>query len=57
MPRYKHPRKTWLYSADFKVKAVELGRQEGIEVQQIAAGLDIHPFILRKEVPRRQNQA
>ncbi|MFT6555049.1 MAG: transposase, partial [Alloalcanivorax venustensis] len=24
MPRYKHPRKTWQYSADFKVKAVEL---------------------------------
>ena len=41
MPRYKHPRKTWQYSTDFKVKAVELSHQEGIEVQQIAAGLDI----------------
>ncbi|MAY09605.1 MAG: hypothetical protein CL549_03790, partial [Alcanivorax sp.] len=48
MPRYKHPRKTWQYSADFKGKAVELSHQEGIEVQQVAAGLDIHPFMLSR---------
>ena len=34
MPRYNKPRKTWQYSTDFKVKAVELSCQEGIQVQQ-----------------------
>ncbi|ASK32880.1 transposase (plasmid) [Alcanivorax sp. N3-2A] len=48
MPRYKHPRKTWEYSSDFKVKAVKLSHQEGTEVQQVAAGLDIHPFMLSR---------
>jgi len=48
MPRYTKPRKTWQYSADFKVKAVELSYQEGIQVQQVAAGLDIHPFMLSR---------
>lgn len=48
MPRYNNPRKTWQYSTDFKVKAVELSFQEGIEVQQVAAGLDIHPFMLSR---------
>jgi len=33
---------------DFKAKAVELSYQEGIEVKQVAAGLDIHPFMLSR---------
>jgi len=41
MPPYTKPRKTWQYSEDFKVKAVELSYQEGIKIQQVAAGLDI----------------
>lgn len=48
MPKSKNPRKTWRYSADFKVKAVELSYQEGIQVQQVADGLDIHPFMLSR---------
>lgn len=48
MPRYTNPRKTWHYSADFKVKAVELSYQDGIQVQQVAEGLDIHPFMLSR---------
>jgi len=48
MPRYTKPRKTWQYSVDFKVKAVELSYQKGIQVQQVAAGLDIHPFMLSR---------
>ncbi|BAP15221.1 putative transposase [Alcanivorax sp. NBRC 101098] len=55
MPQYNNPRKTWQYSTDFKVKAVELSCQEGIQVQQVAAGLDIHPMMLsrwRKACPR-----
>lgn len=54
MPQYNNPRKTWQYSTDFKVKAVELSCQEGIQVQQVAAGLDIHPMMLSrwcKEIP------
>jgi transposase len=48
VPRSKHPRKTWQYSVDFKVKAVELSLQDGLQVQQVAAGLDIHPFMLSR---------
>lgn len=48
MPRYNQPRKTWQYSNDFKVKAVKLSYQEGIQVQQVAEGLDIHPFMLSR---------
>ncbi len=48
MPRYNNPGKTWQYSTDFKVKAVELSCQEGIQVQQVAAGLDIHPMMLSR---------
>jgi len=48
MPKYNNPRKTWHYSIDFKVKAVELSHQEGIQVQQVAAGLDIHPMMLSR---------
>lgn len=48
MPKYLQPRKTWSYSKDFKVKAVKLSYQEGIQVKQVAEGLDIHPFMLSR---------
>ena len=48
MPRYTQPRKTWVYSIDFKVKAVKLSLQDGIKVKQIADALDIHPFMLSR---------
>lgn len=48
MPKYTKPRKTWSYSTDFKVKAVELSYQEGIQSKQVAEGLDIHPFMLSR---------
>jgi transposase len=45
MPRSNNPRKTWQYSTDFKVKAVELGCQEGIQVQQAArVGVQVSHF-------------
>lgn len=50
MPRYKNSRRTWQYSNDFKVKAVELSYQECIQVQQVAVGLDIHPFMLSVDI-------
>ncbi len=48
MPRYTKPRKTWQYTKDFKVKAVKLSLQEGIQVKQVADGLDVHPFMLSR---------
>ena len=48
MPKYTHPRKTWQYTTDFKVKAVKLSYQDGIQVKQVAEGLDIHPFMLSR---------
>lgn len=48
MPKYTQPRKTWSYTDDFKVKAVLLSYQEGIQVKQVAEGLDIHPFMLSR---------
>lgn len=48
MPKYNQPRKTWKYTKDFKIKAVKLSYQEGIQVKQVADGLDIHPFMLSR---------
>ena len=48
MPKYTQPRKTWKYTNDFKIKAVKLSFQESIQVQQVATGLDIHPFMLSR---------
>lgn len=48
MPRYNQPRKTWQYTTDFKVRAVKLSLQPGIQVKQVAEGLDIHPFMLSR---------
>ncbi len=36
------------YSLEFKVTAVRLSQQPGIQVQAVAAALDIHPFMLSK---------
>jgi len=47
------PKKVQEYSAEFKLAAVRLSRQRGVQVQAVAAALDIHPFMLsrwRKEV-------
>lgn len=48
MPKYTQPRKTWRYTTDFKVKAVKLSLQDGLQVKQVAEGLDIHPFMLSR---------
>jgi transposase len=36
------------YSNEFKVTAVRLSHQPGLEVQAVARALDIHPFMLSK---------
>lgn len=48
MPRYTKPRKTWQYSSEFKAKAVQLSLIDGVQVQEVARTLDIHPFMLSR---------
>lgn len=47
MPR-AGPRKVRRYSDEFKLTAVRLSRQPGLQVQTVAAALEIHPFMLSK---------
>ena len=42
------PRKVREYSLEFKLTAVRLSQQPGLQVQAVAAALDIHPFMLSK---------
>src|SRR5438093_12534268 len=44
MPR-AGPKRVQEYSAEFKLAAVRLSRQRGVQVQAVAAALDIHPFM------------
>lgn len=48
MPRYKNPPRTWRYTNEFKAKAVQLSLMEGVQVQEVAKVLDIHPFMLSR---------
>ena len=42
------PRKVRAYSLEFKLTAVRLSQQPGIQVQAVAVALDLHPFMLSK---------
>jgi transposase len=42
------PRKVHRYSVEFKETAVKLSQMPGVQVQTVAAGLDIHPFMLSR---------
>ena len=48
MPRAVQPRRTNRYPAEFKAKAVQLSLVKGVEVQEVAKTLDIHPFMLSR---------
>ncbi len=48
MPRYNNPRKTWKYSDEFKIKAVLMSLEEGVQVQEVARSLDIHTYMLSR---------
>ena len=48
MPRYHNHRKTNRYTNEFKAKAVQLSLMEGVQVQEVAKTLDIHPFMLSR---------
>ena len=47
MPR-PGPRTTYKYSDEFKATAVRLSELAGVEVQDVAASLYIHPFMLSR---------
>lgn len=47
MPR-SGPRKIYRYSDEFKLTAVRFSQQPGMQVQTVAAALEIHPFMLSK---------
>ena len=42
------PRRIQAYSREFKLTAVRLSKQPGLQVQSVAGALDIHPFMLSK---------
>ena len=47
------PERVHRYTLEFKLSAVRLSSMSGVQVQQVAEALDIHPFMLsrwRKEV-------
>jgi transposase len=44
MPHFNNSRRTWQYTNEFKVKAVQLILIEGIQVKSVAETLDIHHF-------------
>lgn len=48
MPKVINPRKTWKYDNDFKVKAVLLSLENGVQVKDVAKALDIHPYMLSR---------
>ena len=47
MPR-SGPRAVRKYSGEFKLTAVRLSQQPGLQVKSVAAALTIHPFMLSK---------
>jgi len=47
MPR-AGPRKIHRYTDEFKLTAVRLSQQPGMQVQAVAVALEIHPFMLSK---------
>ena len=60
MGRPTQPKRISQYSDEFKVSAVKLSRVPGVQVQQVAQALDIHPFMLsrwRKEYRERRLRA
>lgn len=42
------PRKVRAYSNEFKLTAIRMSQQPGMQVQAVAAALEIHPFLLSR---------
>ena len=54
MPKYTKARRTWRYSEEFKVSAVEMSYLDGIKSNVVAQKFDIHPYMLSRW--RNQNR-
>ena len=48
MARNKGPKRVHRYTAEFKLKAVKLSGLGGVQVQDVAEALDIHPIMLSR---------
>jgi transposase len=48
MPKYNNPRRTWKYSNEFKVNAIQLSFAVGVTIKSVAEKLDIHPFMVSR---------
>lgn len=48
MARIKGPRKVHSYGTAFRIRAVQLSEIPGVQVQDVAKALEIHPFLLSK---------
>jgi transposase len=48
MGRIKAPNRVRRYTVEFKLQAVKLSDLEGVQVQDVAEALDIHPFMLSR---------
>jgi len=48
MPKHTKPRRTWKYSEEFKVSAVEMPYPDGIKSNDVAQKLDIHLCMLSR---------
>ena len=48
MPKYNNPRRTWQYSNNFKVNAIQLSYVTGVTIKSVAEKLDIHRFMLSR---------
>jgi transposase len=48
MARAKQSPRVHRYSVEFKLSAVRLSKLPKVQVQQVAAALDIHPFMLSR---------
>ena len=48
MARAKQLPRVHRYSLEFKLSAVRLSKLSGVQVQQVAEALDIHPFMLSR---------
>ena len=45
MPKYKNPRRTWQYSNEFKVNAVQHSFTVGVTIKLVAEKFDIPPIL------------
>jgi len=48
MGRAKQPRRVNRYTLEFKLSAVQLSKLRGVQIQDVAQALDIHPFMLSR---------